>query len=272
MKAIFFFILCLFFLPQAPAPGADSCDRYEVSPGPGNAPKKEPRDGFQYVQDCWKGKNWERVEKSVEVKRLLGGFSRMVGQNLPVYSCFRSQSSQDAILCRNKCAPRFGTANCVGRIAESNSEHTVGVAADFFVLENGNLSPSSFRDPKALKEALKREGGRLCGLLAQNRKENNSGWGGITVYGVDPQLGKAFLHLDAKKDWCNWGVCEDFLGEGHCKRTKFRTTEARLLQSLADAEKAKAQEEVARLRSLVQKLQADCPPGDLSCRDLYKTL
>jgi hypothetical protein len=259
-------IALLLFL-ALPAQAADPCARFATRPPPpGRAPQKTAADGYRYIADCARGQNWGRVEKSPEMQRLLRGLARAAGQNLPVYSCFRNQQNQDEILCHNHCAPRFGSQVCEGRVAANLSEHTVGIAADIIV--------QTSQGPRSTRRQLRAESFRMCGLLDRNRRQNNAGWGGITVYGVEPKDGKAYLHMDVKKDWCNWGDCQDVpsLGEGNCKRTKYRATEAKLLQQLADAQKARAQADVRRLEGLLAKLRADCKPGDLACRDLFKTL
>ena len=261
-------ILALLSLPLCSAFAAgDPCEQFSAPAQQlGQAPQKTPQDGFHYTSDCARGQNWARVERSPEMQRLLRGLGKMVGQDLPVYSCFRSQQSQDAILCHNHCAPRFGNVECSGRIAANVSEHTIGVAADIIL--------KTAQGPQSPKQQLRAEIFRLCGVLDANRKQNNSGWGGITVYGIDPGTGNSYMHMDIKRDWCNWGECENSpqLGEGHCKRTKYQNTEAKLMQQQADAQKAKDLVAVQRLDELLKKLHADCPPGDLSCRDLYKTL
>jgi hypothetical protein len=247
--------------------GLDPCSAFSSSPAAaGQAPQKTASDGFRYVQDCARGTNWQRVERDADMQRLLKGFAQGVGQNLPVYSCYRSQQSQDEILCRNHCAPCFGASVCEGRVAANLSEHTVGIAADVIV--------QTQQGPQSTPAQLRDEAFRMCSLLDQNRKKNNAGWGGITVYGVESKDGKAFLHIDAKKDWCNWGSCQDVpaLGEGNCKRTKYRIKEARVMQQLADAQRNQARADVQRIQDQLQKLQADCAPGDAACRDLFKSL
>jgi hypothetical protein len=260
--------------PAQPLPGQpDPCAAFAVAQASsGRAPQKTPADGYKYVQDCARGLNWQRVETSKEMQRLLRGFGAAVAQNLPVYSCYRSQQSQDEILCRNHCAPRFGTTICEGRVAANLSEHTVGIAAD--VMVQTGLPPVNDKLTDQQKSLYRDTSYKMCGLLDANRKQNNGGWGGITVYGVEPKNGLAYLHMDVKKDWCNWGNCQDIpaLGEGNCKRTKFHATEAKLMQELADAQKARDQASVANLTAVLKKLRADCKPGDASCRDLFKTL
>ncbi|HEY8278077.1 MAG TPA: hypothetical protein VIH99_00545 [Bdellovibrionota bacterium] len=217
-----------------------------------DAPQHPPQDGFQYVSDCSCSKKWKRVEDSKGLKGKLKSFSALVDNRwLPAYSCYRSQESQDEILKKNKCAPRFGTVQCSGRIAANLSEHTIGTAADFLV-DNYTGQPEP-----------------LCHLLNQARKANG-GRGGITVYGVDRETKAAALHIDDKEDWCNWGVCEGVLGEGYCRRTKFRQKQAALEIQQANAKLTGSQETLAQLTKALEALQADCPPGDLSCRDVYK--
>lgn len=218
------------------------------------APPKAAADGYRYIGDCAQGNNRAKVEKSPEMKKLLQGFGKKVGQQLPVYSCFRSQESQDKILRKNKCFP-YGTVKCSGRIAANISEHTVGTAADFFVL-----------DAKKGMEA------HYCRLLDQNRKQLNGGRGGLTLYGIDTKTkpSRAGLHIDVKSDWCNWGACAKFLGDGHCKRTLYREKVAALEKSLVEAKARQARADIARLQAELQRVKGDCKPGDLKCRDSYK--
>lgn len=257
-----------------PLPGQpDPCASYAGKPQPmGQAPQKTPADGYQYIADCARGQNWARVENSREMQSLIRGFAGSIGQNLPVYSCYRPQQAQDEILCRNHCAPRFGTQQCEGRVAANLSEHTIGIAADIIV--RTGIPPVQGKPTPQQNAVYRGTTQKMCLLLDQNRKQNNSGWGGITVYGIEPKNGQAFLHMDVKKDWCNWGACQDMpqLGEGNCKRTKYRATDAKLMQELADAQKAKDLATVQRLQGLLNQLHADCKPGDTSCRDLFKTL
>jgi hypothetical protein len=250
-----------------PLPGQpDSCGQFaSTPPAAGQAPQKTAADGFHYVQDCALGRNWEKVETNPDMQKLLHAFGKTVGQILPVYSCFRNQQSQDEILCRNHCGPRFGKQVCEGRVAANLSEHTVGIAADVIV--------QTRQGPQSSKVQLRDEAFRMCNLLDQNRKQNNNGWGGITVYGVEPKDGKAYMHMDVKQDWCNWGSCQDMpnLGEGNCKRTKYRTTEAAVMQKLADAQKVRAAGDVAGLTQRLAQLRAPCQPGDTQCRDLFQS-
>jgi len=212
--------------------------------------------GFTYVDSCTMGKNWHRVQESERVKGFLKGFSRNTSQNLQVYSCYRSQESQNAILRRNNCRP-FGPVECSGRIAANQSEHTLGAAADFKL----NSGHSSIRNEAKILG--------YCKLLDKTRKQFAGGRGGITIYGIGPD-GVAFFHYDGKDDWRTWGGCEEAMGEGHCKRSKYGAKEARLEGDLNAAKLAKAKEQVAKLESELAKMRADCPPGDLTCRDSFK--
>ena len=263
-----FVLLSLYLLgaPGLPASAADrpECERYRPAPAQGGAqaPQKAEADGFKYIGACMRGGSWQRIEASAPMKRLLKGSAQMFGQNLAVYSCFRSQESQDLILCNFRCAPRFGDVECSGRIAANKSEHTYGTAADFFVQTSV---------PAGATHAVRNvEIARLCKQVAQARTQFNGGRGGITIYGIDETNSKAGLHFDTKSDWCNWGACEKVLGEGHCKRKKYDEKEARLMEALAAAKLLQRREEVARLERELARLRADCKPGDLTCRDVFK--
>lgn len=264
----FSFILPFLFALAAPAFAEDrpECVRYRPRPaaaGPA-APQKTPADGYKFIGGCTRGGSWQRVEASAQMKKMLKGVSGKVGQQLEVYSCVRSQESQDLILCNLRCAPRFGTEECSGRSAANKSEHTYGTAADFFVQ---TTVPAGSRH--VVKDA---ELYRLCRLVAQSRTQFAGGRGGITVYGIDDKSGKAGLHYDVKPDWCNWGACEQVkeLGEGHCKRKKYGDKEARLLAALNASKLLQRRQEVARLERELARLRADCRPGDLTCRDSFK--
>lgn len=238
----------------------------------GAAPSHPREHGFHYVQDCARGKNWVRVEKSGALKKMYKLVSEATGRQwLPVYSCIRDQDKQDEILRANKCAPRFGDIPCSGRIAANISEHTRGVAGDFFLRHTG-----------ASKEDL-------CRMLSQIRARANGGRGGITYYGTDlmkdPDTGErvrlSALHIDvgtdggdpsnpAYGDWCNWGACEKVLGEGHCKRTKFRLKRAEIEEEIAKAKLGQSQGSIAGLNKALRMLTQDCKPGDTRCRDNFK--
>lgn len=214
-----------------------------------------PRDYFKGEQDfpffsCQCDGRWEKVEASQAVQRVLKEVSKAVGYLVPVHSCLRKQVDQDTILRRYRCAPRFGTVDCNGRIA-NKSEHTQGTAADFMVLN------------------VKGDPGKLCRLLDQARLKGNQGMGGVSVYGVDPN-GVAALHFDAKEDWCNWSICQKVLGEGHCKRGRFDKLKTALEAKLADAKKASQDAVLRSLQARLAALLARCPRGDNVCRDLYK--
>ncbi len=243
------------------------CERYRPArPAPGVPPNKTLEDGYRYIGDCTYGLNYQRIEESAQAKNFLKGMSRATGQMLPVYSCFRSQESQDVILCNNRCAPRFGNVECSGRIAANKSEHTEGVAADFRItVDIPNNSPHPVMNVEIEK---------LCRMLETNRSRFAQGRGGITLYGIGPDS-VAGLHYDTKPDWCNWGACEkigdrQILGEGHCKRKKYEDKEARLEQGLAAAKTMRLEAEIARIQAELVRLRADCKPGDLSCRDSFK--
>jgi len=235
-------------------------------------PQHSRADGFHYMQDCARDQHWVRVEASKPLQAMYKVVSQGQGnQWLPVYSCIRDQDAQDKILAANHCAPRFGDVQCSGRIAANISEHTRGTAGDFFI-----------RDFQGKPEVL-------CRILDQARTTANGGRGGITYYGTDtmkdPNTGEmakmSALHMDigtdgntpsnpAHGDWCNWGLCEQVLGEGHCMRTKFRQKKADIEEALAAAKLQNSQASVANLTKALQALTADCKPGDLSCRDNFK--
>jgi hypothetical protein len=239
----------------------------DAQSGSTGAPKHTREDGFRYISGCARGGNWARVENSKAIHAMYKAVSQSLGNYwLPVYSCMRSQAKQDDILRANHCAPRFGSVKCSGRIAANVSEHTRGTAGDFFV-------PAG--SPKT-----------LCRILSQARAQANGGRGGITFYGtskvIDPETGHmammSSLHLDIGTDGnipgnpaqANWGECERFLGEGHCKRTKFRRKKAELEEQLAKAKLLGSRETVGRLEKVLASLSADCKPGGLKCRDNYK--
>jgi hypothetical protein len=209
------------------------------------SPKDTNKFGFKFVWDCTCEGNWQKIYADESIKKKLTIVSRTVKQTLPVYSCFRSQESQDEILKKNKCAPKYGDVPCAGRIAAAVSEHTVGIAADFFI--------SDFQGEVA----------DLCRILDQTRAKAG-GRGGITVYGIEN--GRAALHMDSKSDWCNWGMCEKVLGEGHCLRTKWRSKVAQVEKNLAEAKLAKSQSSIKKLEKLLKSLKSDCPPNDEDCR------
>jgi|GEM_PF-6517828 len=224
------------------------------------------REGWQFSSGCKVNRAWAKIESNAAVKAFLGGAAKAFNQQLPVYSCFRSQESQDEILRRNQCAPRFGTVECSGRIAANLSEHTIGVAADF---QARTSIPQNSSHPVRNVEIE-----RYCSILNQLRKQHSGGRGGITLYGIGNDSA-AFMHFDAKSDWCNWGACEKIgdkqvLGEGHCKRKKFLEKEARIEASIAAAKELRAIADIRRLEAELVRLRADCKPGDLSCRDLFK--
>ncbi len=203
------------------------------------------------IENCLCNGKWRRVEASKELKGVFQQLQQRIGRSVPVYSCLRGQEAQDEILKRNNCAPRYGDVECSGRIAANVSEHTVGTASDLFI-------PNYTGEPA-----------QLCHVLDEARRKGNGGRGGVSVYGVDPS-GTAAVHFDAKPDWCNWGICEDVLGEGHCKRGKFRKKKAALEDAIAAAKLKESQELLGRLQTQLQELQADCPPDDLKCRDNYQ--
>jgi hypothetical protein len=243
-----FFLLTLFLPLRAPAADVP-------------LPLRKP-EGYSYVEACAMPQNARFVEKSKRAKKFLQGFSRKAGQPLQVYSCFRSQEAQEEILRRNKCAPRYGEVPCAGRIAAEISEHSIGAAADFRV-----QAKVSSRAPVPEQQA---EIKRICRLMNQVRRDFADGKGGITVYGLESR-GMAYLHYDPKNDWCNWGkYCEQELGEGHCRRTKFRAKQAELHAQLNAAKIAQARDVVNRLEAALARLKADCKPGDAKCRDSFK--
>ncbi len=226
-----------------------------------NAPAHPASDGFSYAATCacadgappGQAGRWSLVEASKPIQKMYKFVSANMNQILPVYSCFRSQADQDQILKANHCAPNYGNAQCSGRIAANISEHTIGTAGDFFIKGLDG-------DPSA-----------LCRLLDKARKVGNNGHGGITYYGTDKKTGLSGFHFDVKEDWCNWGACEQVLGEGYCRRTKFREKEAKIEDALAAAKLQNSKTAVTRLQAALKQLEAQCPPDDAACRDSFKT-
>lgn len=252
-------LLLTLFIASLPA----HAEKFKLEPPTAGVPD-HLKDNWQFIGSCKQNSNWSKVEGSAQAKSFLNAAARVFQQKLPVYSCFRSQISQDQIRREKNCKP-FGPNECSGVAAEL-SEHTIGAAADYQILTGVPAGASN-----GVKDAEIR---KTCLQLDQIRRQFAGGRGGITVYGIGPDS-VAFLHYDAKADWCNWGGCEKIganavLGEGHCKRKKFRLKEARLEEGLAAARELRSQAEIKRLEAELKRMRADCPPGDKKCQDSYK--
>jgi hypothetical protein len=93
-----------------------------------------------------------------DIKPSLNAISQAAGKNLQIYSCFRSQARQNAILKSHGCAP-FGRRNCSQSVARS-SAHTYTIAADI----------------QAITSNLRKQ----CQIIAQGRAV--AGGGGVGTY------------------------------------------------------------------------------------------
>jgi hypothetical protein len=217
--------------PAAPGEKDPRCQESRVAR---DAPteQKTSTGGYRYIGLCsWDGR-WKRVEGSAPMKNMLKYLSQRLGRTLDVPSCFRNQDDQMKTLCQNGCKP-YGNKDCTGRVADpalAPSQHTIGIAADIQMREYA-------KNPKA-----------LCQILRDMRNTVNGGKGGIANYGGGDG------HIDLLPDWCNWGVCEDYYGEGFCQRTKYKVARAKLEGDLLAAKKAASIANVLALQKQLDEL------------------
>ncbi len=85
---------------------------------------------FRLVGNCAgeEGRFVRNGRNGKDIKPSLNAIASASGKTLQVYSCYRSQARQNAILKRRGCAP-FGRRNCSGSVARV-SYHTRTIAAD----------------------------------------------------------------------------------------------------------------------------------------------
>lgn len=138
---------------------------------------------FHYGPKC----NRHRIAASQTMQNSLKRIANMVGRDVVVHSCFRSQEDQNRLLRQRNCRP-FGTRNC-GSHTATRSYHTTQVAADMML-------PTS--QPKA------------CQILNQVRAEYLGGRGGVGGYGMSG--GMASAHFDLRPYRGTWNVCKRYVG------------------------------------------------------------
>jgi hypothetical protein len=123
-----------------------------------------------------------RIDGSPQMQRALRAVrAKNRGQKPVLQSCYRSQYTQETILRRHRCAPRYGSRNCAGVVA-SRSFHTHGVAVDMRLAARGE---------------------QVCHVLDEVRNEVLGGAGGVGAYGSD--LGH--LELRPSGHRTAWNVC-----------------------------------------------------------------
>lgn len=136
-------ILSAFLVQNVPAEAKNKFEKFELT-------GRCAGDEGKYVRNGRDGK---------DIKPALNAIAAASGKNLKLYSCFRSQARQDAILKSRGCAP-YGSRSCKGSVARV-SYHTRTIAADL----------------KNFERDLRRQ----CQFIAKGRSVTG-GLGGVGTY------------------------------------------------------------------------------------------